>query len=122
MVGVIFAVNTLTLNQHIMKKIAFVFLLSSLIFSCEKDENLPPNPEWLNTMISQLENNLLPGIIINAYKWNDVFYYHVSNPISSCMFCEVYNYSGDLIRFTDDEFTDFINNGKLIKAVWEKGS
>jgi hypothetical protein len=47
MVGVIFAVNTLTLNQNIMKKIAFVFLLSSLIFSCEKDENLPPNPEWL---------------------------------------------------------------------------
>ena len=122
MVGVIFAVNTLTLDQNLMKKIAFVFLLSFLVFSCEKDENLPPNPEWLNTMISQLENTALPGIIINAYKWNEGYYYHISNPISSCMFCEVYDYSGDLIRFTDDEFTDFINNGKLIKAVWVKGS
>jgi hypothetical protein len=104
-----------------MKKIAFVFLLSLLVMSCEKDEKLPPNPEWLNTMISQLENSPLPGISIYAYKWKEDYYYHISNPISSCMFCEVYNYSGDKLSWTDDEFTDFVNNGKLIKAVWEKG-
>ena len=103
-----------------MKKIAFVFLLSLFFISCEKDEKLPINPEWLNTMISQLENSPLPGIIINAYQWNETNYYHVSNPISSCMFCDVYNYSGDKIIWTNDEFSDFINNGKLIKVVWEK--
>jgi hypothetical protein len=104
-----------------MKKIAFVFLISLLVTSCEKEEKLPPNPEWLNTMISQLENSPLPGISIYAYKWKGDYYYHVSNPISSCMFCEVYDYSGDKPSWTDDEFTDFINNGKMIKAVWEKG-
>jgi hypothetical protein len=104
-----------------MKKIAFVFLLSLLVMSCEKDEKLPPNPEWLNTMISQLENSPLPGISIYAYKWKENFYYWVSNPISSCMFCELYDYSGVKPSWTEDEFTDFVNNGKLIKAVWEKG-
>ena len=105
-----------------MKKIAFVFLLSLYVISCEKDEKLPPNPEWLNTMISQMENLSLPGIIINAYQWNETFYYHISNPISSCLFCEVYDYSGNLITWTDDDFADFMNNGRLIKVVWEKGS
>ena len=104
-----------------MNKIVFLFLLSFLVLSCERDENLPPNPEWLNTKISQLASSPLPGITINAYKWDNAYYYHVLNPISSCMFCEVYNYSGDLVTWTDDEFKDFINNGKLIKAVWEKG-
>jgi hypothetical protein len=104
-----------------MKKIAFVFLISLFVISCEKDEKLPPNPDWLNTMISRLENSSLPGITINAYKWNKVYYYHVLNPISSCMFCEVYDYSGDLIRWSNEEIADFVKNGKLIKAVWEKG-
>jgi hypothetical protein len=104
-----------------MKKIAFVFLFSLLVISCEKDEKLPPNPDWLNTMISQLENSPLLGITINAYRWDGAYYYHVLNPVSSCMFCEVYNYSGDLIKWTDNEFKDFVNKGKFIKAVWEKG-
>ncbi len=104
-----------------MKKIAIVFLLSLLVMSCEKDEKLPPNPEWLNTMISQLENSPLPGISIYAYKWNENYYYRVSNPISSCLYCDMYDYSGARLTWTDDEFKDFETNGKLIKAVWEKG-
>jgi hypothetical protein len=104
-----------------MKKIAFVFLLSLVIISCEKDEKLPPNPEWLNTMITQLESSTTPGIIVYAYKWNEDYYYNVSNPISSCMFCELYNYQGDKPNWTDDEFSDFALNSKLIKAVWSKG-
>ena len=104
-----------------MKKIAFVFLLSLLVTSCEKEEKLPPNPDWLNTMISQMENSPLPGIVIDAYKWNEEYYYHVSNPISSCLFCVIYDYSGAKVTWTDDEFEDFITNGKRIKAVWQKG-
>ena len=104
-----------------MKKIAFLLLLSLFVISCEKDEKLPPNPDWLNTMISQLQNSALPGITINAYKWNEAYYYHVLNPISSCMFCVVYDYTGNMITLTDDKFSDFVNNSKLIKAVWEKG-
>jgi hypothetical protein len=104
-----------------MKKIAFLFLLFFLVLSCEKEEKLPPNPAWLNTMISQLERSPLPGISIYAYKWNEKYYYHVQNPISSCLFCEIYNYDGERVTFTDDEFSDFANNGKRIRAVWEKG-
>jgi len=103
-----------------MKKIAFLFLLSFLVMSCEKEEKLPPNPAWLNTMISQLENSQLPVIVIYAYKWNEKYYYHVENLILSCAYCDMYDYAGVRVTWTDDEFTDFVNNGKLIKAVWEK--
>lgn len=89
--------------------------------SCEKEEKLPPNPAWLNTMISQLESSPLPGIVIYAFKWNEEYYYYVSNPISSCMYCEIYNYAGVKITLKDDEFLDFTTNGKRIKAVWQKG-
>ena len=104
-----------------MKKLAFIFLLSFFVISCEKEEKVPPNPEWLNTMIAQFENSQLPGIVIYAYKWNQEYYYYVSNPISSCVYCEVYDYSGIKITFNDDEFQDFITNAKRIKTVWEKG-
>ena len=103
-----------------MKKVAFVFLLSLLVFSCEKDEKIPSNPDWLNTMISQLENSSLPGISIYAYKWKEEYYYHVSNLISSCMFCEVYDFKGEKISWTGDKFTDFTKNGKMIKVIWQK--
>lgn len=104
-----------------MKKIALVFFVSLLIISCEKEEKLPPNPEWLNTMISQMENSQLPGIVIYAYRWNEEYYYYISNPISSCMYCEIYDYTGTKVTWTNDEFEDFITNGKRIKAVWQKG-
>ncbi|HLN21075.1 MAG TPA: hypothetical protein VK213_08305 [Bacteroidales bacterium] len=104
-----------------MKKIAFLILFSCLVISCEKDEKLPPNPEWLNTLISSLESSQVPGIVIYAYKWNEEYYYQVSNPISSCIYCEMYDYSGVKVNWTDAEFNDFLSNGKRIKAVWEKG-
>jgi hypothetical protein len=103
-----------------MKKIAFLFLLSFLVMSCEKEEKLPPDPAWLNTMISQLENSQLPGIVIYAYKWNEKYYYYVLNPISSCAYCDTYDYAGVKVTWTDDEFLDFATNGKRIKAVWQK--
>jgi len=104
-----------------MKTIAFLLLLSFLVIACEKEEKLPPNPVWLNTMISQLEASQIPGIVIYAYRWNGEYYYHVFNPISSCMYCDMYNYAGARVAWTDDEFLDFTSNGKKIKAVWEKG-
>lgn len=111
----------INIQPNIMKKIAFVFLLPLLVLACEKEEKLPPNPAWLNTMISQLENSPLPGIVINAFKWNEEYYYHVSNPISSCAYCDVYDYAGERVIWTDDKFLDFVDNGKLIRVVWEKG-
>ena len=87
--------------------------------SCEKEEKLPPNPDWLNTMISQLENSN-PGTTISAYKWNNEFFYLVYNPISSCLFCTFYNYSGDLVVWTEEKTTDFEKNGKKIKVIWQK--
>lgn len=104
-----------------MKKVALFLFLSIILLSCEKDEKIPPNPEWLNTMISQLEDSPLPGIVIYIYVWNGDYYYQVSNPISSCLFCEMYDYSGARVTWTDEEFEDFTKNGKRIKAIWEKG-
>jgi hypothetical protein len=102
-----------------MKKIAFVFLLSLLVMSCEKEEKLPPNPEWLNTMISQMESSI-PGTSVTAYKWNKEFFYLVSNPISSCLFCTFYNYSGELVVWTEEKTADFGKNGRMIKVIWQK--
>jgi hypothetical protein len=104
-----------------MQKVALVLILSIILFSCEKDEKLPPNPEWLNTMITQLESSPFPGYVIWGYKWNEEYYYVVYNLISSCLYCETYDYSGTRVTWNDDEFEDFLKNGKQIKTVWEKG-
>lgn len=102
-----------------MKKTALLILLSLLITACEKEEKPPPNPEWLNSVITQMED-AIPGTAIYLYKWNGEFYYRISNPVSSCLYCTLYNYSGDLLILSAKSTEDFAGNARMIKLIWQK--
>jgi len=61
---------------------------------CEKvsSESLP---EWLVTRVGSLDE--LTGMRIEVYQfeWNGSIWYFISNPLNSCMFCEIYDKSGN---------------------------
>ncbi len=96
------------------------FFILFLCFSCERysPPAFPENPLWLETRIKTIEAGTNFGYKINVYTWKEGYYYHIENMISSCMFCELYNYEGVEIRLSESEMNDFLANGKLIGTVW----
>lgn len=106
-----------------MKKIALMFFFSLILFSCKKenDEKFPANPDWLTVKISQMETaDYYAGTVVYAYEWNNEYYYLISIGLSSCGFCEFYNYQGVKYVWTSDKIDDFQKNGKMIKVVWQR--
>jgi hypothetical protein len=98
-----------------------MLLFTVFLFSCATDDDtLPPNPRWLNDKIELLKVNGFPGTTVYAYHWKSTYFYYIMNPISSCAFCEFYSYSGTLNPIGSDDFDDFNENAKMVKAVWEK--
>lgn len=64
------------------------------------------------------QNNF--GASITRYKWNGMYIYHVSIPISSCAFCELYDQNGRLIKFSSDSLKcDFMKNKADGVNVWQ---
>ncbi len=105
-----------------MKQYLILFIIFFSTLSCaQNEEEYPENPKWLKDKIEQMAASAMPGIEVIAYKWNDGYYYHIMNPISSCMFCDFYDYRGNKIVWTDDDITDFNKHGKIVKVVWKKG-
>lgn len=105
-----------------MKKTALILFFFVLLVSCKKKDEFPVNPDWLNARISEMETAFnFAGAAVYEYKWNDEYYFHIQNPISSCLFCEVYNYDGVKIVWTDETFNDFMKNGHKLRVVWQRG-
>ena len=93
-----------------------------ITFSCCKDDDeLDEVPNWLLAKIEQLENDSFPGWAIYEYKWNSSLFFHIVNPVSSCAFCEFYDYNGNKYEWTSDSFDDFQKNAVLLGTVWEEG-
>lgn len=104
-----------------MKHLLIFFILLFATLSCSRnDDDFPENPGWLNDRIAQMELNAIPGTEVIAYQWMDGYYYHIMNPVSSCLLCDVYDYSGNKIVWTDEDFIDFHTHGKMVKVVWRK--
>jgi hypothetical protein len=102
-----------------MKKSDLIFAFFLFLLSCIKDNDTPPNPGWLNDRISQLEGSAFHiGASVTLYKWNNEYYYHIINPISSCMFCDFYDYAGNKFEWTTELSGDFQKNAKMVMVVW----
>ena len=104
-----------------MSKIIYFFLLLSSTFICCQNEISNERPVWLKNRISSLldnQNNF--GASITRYKWNNMYIYHVSIPVSSCAFCELYDQNGRRIKFSSDSLKyDFMNNKADGVNVWQ---
>jgi hypothetical protein len=77
-----------------MKRIALIFFVSIILFSCEKDYLIPNRevPKWLKTQIIQDEQKIKdnPSLCLNyggwlRYEWQNEYYfeYHCSCSSSS---------------------------------------
>jgi hypothetical protein len=110
-----------------MKKITFASLLlfltfagcgSDKIFNYEKD-----TPEWLKTKIDSVTTSnpkYYSGTKVFRYEWNKQYVYHFSIPLSSCVYCELYDQEGRKIQFTDNAMTSDFEQNKINKVlVWD---
>ncbi len=102
-----------------MKKL-FLFLLALLIFcTCEKQSSDNRNPEWLDELILEMEGNpYYFGSYISRYTWNGDFFYEITIPVSSCMYCDIYDIDGNRINWQENDINDYLENRKDKVLIW----
>lgn len=131
MIGVIFAVNILTLNLKTMKKLLILFSFTLLLISCEKwpDFLIPSSevPRWLKERISHdekiIESNPQSGLESSAwirYKWNEKYFFEYRNAFSSAG-PEKYTYAGDKMTL-NQEYLNFETEKCCKEIVWKTSS
>ena len=47
------------------------------------------------------------------------YIYHISIPVSSCAYCELYNQDGNKMLLDNNMFNNFLNNKKNKVLVWK---
>jgi hypothetical protein len=114
-----------------MKNIYFLFALSILFFSCEKDDYLIPNeevPEWLKERISEDEATIKsdPKLMPNygawiRYEFQGAYYYEYDNYLSS-LSRNPYSQEGVRVDLTIAAFTDYQTDKCCKKFVWKAPS
>ncbi len=111
-----------------MKKLALLFFISIMFFSCEKEFLIPNKevPDWLKTKISQDEQAMKDfpqswryygGWL--RYDWQNEDYFEYHNPLSSSM-PRAISFSGDtLLIYANDVDTDYYKEKCCMTLVWE---
>jgi len=104
-----------------MKKfiIALIFVAFTAV-SCEKDE--VENPAWLTELINKIKtDSSYTGSKIYKHEWKSSDYYELNQPISSCLFCKVYNKDGKLVNWSDEDMESYLNERKNEEVIWQWG-
>jgi hypothetical protein len=98
---------------------SFMFLLLTSChdtigpFDCVTD-----TPAWLRVKLDSIPS--LPLTRVYRYEWRGEYVFHVQDPISSCLYCELYDRNGTKIQLLDDEtFEDFLVNKKNQTLICE---
>jgi hypothetical protein len=108
--------------------IIFSFLLF-ILYNCQINNDISDpydyekdTPTWLKSKIDTISNstNFYFGTKVYRYTYERSYIYYIMVPLSSCVYCELYNQNGDKIHFrNDDEFEDFINKRRNEVLIWE---
>jgi len=111
-----------------MKKIALMFALSLIFFSCEKDYLIPDKevPEWLKSKIKQEEQIIKESPqLMNAYgawlryDWQNEYYFEYHNELSSS-FPRAISIKGDTLHiWANDVNTDYYKEKCCKQLVWK---
>jgi hypothetical protein len=104
-------------------------LLCLVLIGCQKDSGVEPydyardTPEWLKEKISVMSNDTTHFFAmakVYRYNWREELIYHISIPLSSCMYCELYDQRGNRIQFSKDAaMVDFLTNRSGEILIWE---
>jgi hypothetical protein len=103
-----------------------VFLV---LVGCSNDNGQEPfdfardTPAWLKQKIAVMSTDttrFYARTKVYRYNWHAEFVYHISIPLSSCMYCEIYDQPGNRIQITNDAvLQDFLNTRTDEVVVWE---
>ncbi|MFO7655650.1 MAG: hypothetical protein R6W78_01140 [Bacteroidales bacterium] len=101
-----------------------IFILSFItLLSCDKKDdtnNLEQNPKWLVDLISTIDNNpQFNKDTIYRHTWKNQFYYHYFGYYSSCVYCKVYNYDGNIVNWENENFDDYLLNRNNEIIIWK---
>ncbi len=79
-------------------------------------------PVWLKAKIDTMSTGKY-YMLAKVYRceMNGEYIYYISNPISSCVYCEVYYQNGEKLNFEDEKVLyDFEHNKKNELLIWER--
>ena len=95
-------------------------LLILFAFSCEKESHEDENPGWLNEFIREIEDDPFYNLSsIVRWKYLGDYYYEVDNPVSSCLYCEIYDIEGNQVSWSFEELDSFLENRTDRKLIWQ---
>ena len=84
-------------------------------FNYEKD-----TPVWLREKIDSISTQKIYALTkVYRYELHNKYIYYFKIPLSSCVYCEVYDSNGNKIQFNDEKVSDFEKNKKNEVLVWE---
>ena len=97
------------------------------MIGCQNDNSVEPfkyerdTPAWLKVKIDSMStNHFYVGSQVFRHVWHNNYTYYIFIPVSSCVYCEVYNENGEKIKFTGDNMLqDYLNNRKNEVLVWQ---
>ena len=106
-----------------MKNLYLISILFIFLSSCEKEEKKDSFnsdiPEWIIPQIEELENAGHCSLCsLTRITFNNEFYYHVYCGIWSCMYCYLYDSSGELVDWSADNFNTFLSEKKDEVVLW----
>lgn len=105
-----------------MKKYMIFILFVFIILACEKKESMNVDaPLWLNEMVNDMESE---STYIAAefwrYSWNGDYYYELTSPIFSCLYCNVFDSQGNRMDWEIANLDDFIKDRKDKTFIWKE--
>ena len=108
------------------KFLAFLFVLILILMSCQGSISTSPLhyendiPVWLKLKIDSISTqSYYWGTSVHRCEWRGSYVYYLDIPVSSCMFCEVFDQYGEKINLQDAElFQDFLTNKRNDIIIW----
>ena len=105
-----------------------ILFLSAFLASCRNHSTEPFDyskdaPAWLKdkvTLMSSDTTKFYTKTTVYRYSWHSDYVYQISVPLSSCMYCELYDQTGQKIKITSDAMLqDFLNSRTNEVIVWK---
>ncbi|NQT63507.1 MAG: hypothetical protein HQ556_11155 [Candidatus Marinimicrobia bacterium] len=81
------------------------------------------NPEWFTALVEKAESDpyYYGGSSLIQYEYEGTYIFYFSIPVSSCMYCQIYDCDGNIIELAScDPLLDFIENQSNGTLLWPR--
>ena len=102
------------------KRIILFLVLVVSVFACKEEETISVIPDKIQDKIDIFRNSCVYyGTKLTRYKWDSIYIYEFSIPVSSCYLCNNYYASGDSIVWNDEvDDSVYLADRTGAKVLW----